>query len=155
MAVNIAEKVAQAVEPVVASLGCSIWDVEYVKEGSRNVLRITIDSDDGIDIDRCEKVHRAIDPVIDELDPIEESYYLEVSSPGIERQLRRPEHYARSVGQKIDVKLFSAVDGKKHLTGVLNGTGEKDGMKYIILDGDEIPLKSVSRSNIHFDFDDV
>ena len=155
MAGNTAERVAEAIRETVGECGCRIWYTEYVREGSRNVLRITIDSDDGIDIDLCEKVHRAIDPVIDELDPIDEPYYLEVSSPGIERELHTPEHYAYAVGRKIDVKLFAAIDGKKHLTGVLEGIGEANGERIIILDGAEIPLKSVSKSNIHFDFDDV
>lgn len=89
-----ASAVRELIEPTVTELGYDIWDVEYVKEGADMHLRITIDSEDGIDIDDCEKVHRAIDPLIDEADPIEESYLLEVSSPGIERRLRTPEHFS-------------------------------------------------------------
>ena len=101
---GIAEKVRKAIEETVNAKGCAIWDVEYVKEGTRRVLRITIDSDQGVDLDKCEEVHRAIDPIIDELDPIEEFYYLECSSPGLERNLRKPEHYVYAVEKKIDLK---------------------------------------------------
>ncbi|MBR5767462.1 MAG: ribosome maturation factor RimP [Clostridia bacterium] len=155
MAGNIAEKVADAIRSTVELLDCRIWDAEYVREGSRNILRITIDRDDGIDIDRCEAVHRAIDPVIDELDPIDEPYYLEVSSPGIERELRTDEHFAYAKGQKIDVKLFTAIDGKKHLTGVLNGVEDGESGKELLLDGTRIPMKLVSKCNVHFDFEDL
>ncbi len=154
MAGNIAERVADAIRATVESFDCRIWDAEYVREGSRNILRITIDSDDGIDIDRCEKVHRAIDPVIDDLDPIDEPYYLEVSSPGIERELRTDEHFEYAVGRKIDVKLFTALNGKKHLTGLFKGFENADGEKAMILDDTPIPMKLVSKCNVHFDFED-
>ena len=101
-----ASAVRELIEPTVTELGYDIWDVEYVKEGADMHLRITIDSEDGIDIDDCEKVHRAIDPLIDEADPIEESYLLEVSSPGIERRLRTPEHFLACIGETVNLKLF-------------------------------------------------
>ena len=85
---NIVASVRAAIAPVVEGLGYSIWDLEYVKEGADWFLRVTIDSPSGITIDDCETVHRAIDPVLDEVDPIEGAYHLEVSSPGIERELR-------------------------------------------------------------------
>mgnify|MGYP002512355160 CR=1 FL=1 len=87
---NIAETVRTLAEPIAESLGYFLWDVEYVKEGARRILRLTIDteSEEGITIDDCEKMHRAIDPLLDEADPIDEAYHLEVSSPGIERELK-------------------------------------------------------------------
>ena len=80
---SVVETVRELAEPIADSLGCWVWDVEFVKEGARKILRITIDSEDGIDINVCEKMHRAIDVVLDEVDPIQEAYYLEISSPGI------------------------------------------------------------------------
>ena len=151
--ISIAEKVAEGITPTVEGLGCYLWDVEYVKEGARKILRITIDSEEGIDIDTCEKVHRAIDPVIDELDPIEEQYYLEVSSPGIERTLRTPEHFEYALGMKIDVKLFTAINGQKQLTGTLDGLST-DNTSILICDMD-IPLKKIAHANVHFDFGDL
>ena len=82
-------------------------------------LEITIDSDNGIGIDDCEKVHRAIDPILDECDPIEGFYYLEVSSPGIERDLRTDEHILACIGMRVEAKLFAAKDGRKSFIGEL------------------------------------
>ena len=90
---NVADTVRDIAEPLAESFGYVLWDVEYVKEGAEWYLRITLDSDNGIDIDDCEKVSRAINPIIDEADPIEDFYYLEVSSPGVERSIRTKEHY--------------------------------------------------------------
>ena len=89
---NIAGVVTELITPVADELGYELWDVEFVKEGTRRILRVTIDSEEGITIDDCERMHRAIDPVLDEADPIESAYYLEVSSPGIERELRTERH---------------------------------------------------------------
>ena len=89
------------------------------------ILRITIDKADGIDIEDCEKVSRAIDPVIDEADPIEVSYRMEVSSPGVERILTRPEHFAACIGEKLEVKLYAPMDGKKQLVGKLAAADDK------------------------------
>ena len=113
---------------------------------------MTIDSDDGVDIDDCEAVHRAIDPVLDEADPIPVQYYLEVSSPGVERELRTCAHFEYAVGREIDLKVFTAIDGSKQLTGVLNSF-DPDG-KTLTVGERLIPLDAVSKANIHFDFDD-
>ena len=116
---SIRETVKDAIEPCVLALGYRIWDVTYQKIGADYHLEITIDNDRGIDIEDCEKVHRAIDPILDEVDPIEGFYYLEVSSPGVERELRTPEHIAASIGARVEAKLFSAYEGQKSLTGEL------------------------------------
>ena len=116
--VGIVTKIA---EPLVESLGYFLWDVEYVKEGADMYLRITIDSEEGITIEDCEKVHRAIDPLLDEADPIEEAYHLEISSPGIERELRTDEHISLSVGCRVEAKLFAPKDGAKSIIGELVG----------------------------------
>ncbi len=118
---TIKETVREAIEPTVAELGYSIWDIVYSKIGADYHLEITIDKDGGINIDDCEKVHRAIDPILDECDPIEGFYYLEVSSPGIERELRTDAHIEASVGQKVEAKLFAPQNGIKTMNGVLSG----------------------------------
>ena len=117
---SIKETVREAIEPTVTELGYRIWDIVYSKIGGDYHLEITIDNDAGINIDDCEKVHRAIDPILDEYDPIEGFYYLEVSSPGIERELRTDDHILFSIGQKVEARLFVAKDGKKNYIGVLS-----------------------------------
>ena len=116
---NVRETVKEAIEPTVTELGYRIWDIVYSKIGADWHLEITIDSDNGINIEDCEKVHRAIDPIIDEVDPIEGFYYLDVSSPGIERELRTDEHIAASIGARVLAKLFAAKDGVKSYEGEL------------------------------------
>ena len=117
---NIAERVEALITPAVTELGYRIWDVEYVKEGAEWYLRITLDHDDGIDIDDCEKVSRAINPIIDEADPIETAYRLEVSSPGIERELRTDAHLEACIGCVVELRFFAAQNGAKTLVGALS-----------------------------------
>jgi len=117
---SIKETVREAIEPTVTEQGYRIWDVTYSKIGADYHLEITIDSDDGIGIEDCERVHRAIDPILDECDPIEDFYYLEVSSPGVERELRTEEHIMLSVGLRVEAKLFAAKDGSKSFLGTLS-----------------------------------
>ncbi len=116
---SIRDTVREAIEPTVTQLGYRIWDVSYAKIGADYHLEITIDSDNGIGIDDCERVHRAIDPILDEADPIEGFYYLEVSSPGIERELRTDEHILHSIGQMTEARLFAPKNGAKSFTGRL------------------------------------
>ena len=117
---SIAQKVWDIVLPTADELEYVLWDVEFVKEGSRQILRVTIDSEEGINIDDCEKMHRAIDPILDEADPIEGSYRLEVSSPGIERELRTDAHLEASIGLVAELKFFAAQNGAKSLVGALS-----------------------------------
>lgn len=150
---NIAERVEALIAPTVTELGYRIWDVEYVKEGAEWYLRITLDHEDGIDIDDCEKVSRAINPIIDEADPIEDFYYLEVSSPGLERVLRKPEHYEAAIGCDVELRLFAPDENKrKSYTGELIAyennalTINEAGIAYTI------PLNKVSKVQTIFDF---
>lgn len=140
---SIKDTVREAVEPTVKKLGYRIWDVVYSKIGADYHLEITIDSDSGINIEDCERVHRAIDPIIDETDPIEDFYYLEVSSPGIERELRTDEHIALSVGKRVEAKLFTAKNGKKSFTGTLSAFDENS---VTVTDGEDVDV--ISRSDI-------
>lgn len=116
---NVASEVEALLRPVVEGLGYDLWDVVYRKVGADWTLTITIDSENGISIDDCEKVHRTIDPILDEADPIEDSYQLEVSSPGIEREIRTDAHIAACMGEEIDVRLFAPHEGKRAYTGIL------------------------------------
>ena len=119
---KITEQVTGFARPVVESLGCRLWDVEYVREGADWFLRIYIDKDGGVDITDCEAISRALDPILDEADPIDQSYYLEVGSPGLGRKLTRPEHYEQLKGQKIRAKLIRPnADGVRELAGILTG----------------------------------
>ena len=149
---GIKETVREAITPTVEELGYRIWDITYSKIGADYHLEITIDSDDGINIDDCEKVHRAIDPILDECDPIEDFYYLEVSSPGIERELRTEEHIELSVGSRVEAKLYKAHEGKKSIVGALRGLS--DGCVVIECDGTEVllPRADVSKlTTIYFE----
>ena len=122
---NIAERVRELLFDVVLEAQCYLWDVEYVKEGAEMILRIVIDSNEGITLHDCERVTRAIDPVLDEADPIESSYRLEVTSPGVERPLTRPDHFEACVGEEVEVRLFAPRNGAKTLRGILASTEEK------------------------------
>ena len=118
---SVVAVVREGITPVADELGYILWDVEYVKEGARRILRVTIDSDEGITIEDCERMHRAIDPVLDEIDPIDQAYDLEVSSPGIERDLRTDLHIDTCVGEEVEVRFFAPFEGQKSLKGILAG----------------------------------
>ncbi|MCL2527446.1 MAG: ribosome maturation factor RimP [Defluviitaleaceae bacterium] len=105
--------------PVVEAQGVSLYDLEFIKEGSDRILRLYIDKDTGVDLEDCERVSRAAEAVLDEKDPIDTAYYLEVSSPGVERKLSKPEHFARYTGNKIAIRLYGPIDGRKKFTGIL------------------------------------
>ena len=121
---KVTDLVAELAAPVVEAAGCSLWDVEYVKEAGDWFLRVYIDKEEGISIDDCEKLHRAIDPLLDEADLIEEQYYLEVSSPGIERELKNDIHIEACEGWDVEVKLYAPMNGSKVFRGVLMPLGE-------------------------------
>ena len=121
---GVAQTVRTLAEPIAEQFGYILWDVEFVREGSRRILRITIDSEEGITVDDCEKMHRAIDPVLDAADPIEEAYYLEVSSPGIERELRTDAHLLYCEGADVEVRLYAPLNGSKSFRGELLPLGE-------------------------------
>lgn len=117
---NVVAHVENIAAPIAEKLGLSIWDIEFVKEGSTYFLRFFIDKNCGVGIDDCEAFSRAIDPVLDETDPIEQSYCLEVSSPGIERELKRDWHFEKYIGAMIKVRLIRPDDkGRRDLVGKL------------------------------------
>ncbi len=118
---KITDMVAGFAQPVVEEHGCTLWDVEYVREGSDYFLRLYIDKDGGVDISDCEAISRAVDPILDERDPIPESYHFEVCSAGLERALKRPGDFERFMGSPILVKLYRPRNGLKELPGILRG----------------------------------
>ncbi len=136
---KITEKVWQFAEPLVQAQGCSLWDVEYVREGGEWFLRLYIDKDGGVDIDDCEAVSRAVDPVLDEKDPIPESYRFEVCSAGLERVLKRPSDFERFLGEPVLVKLYRPKNGQKEFPGVLKGYA--DGAVTIDMNGTELTFE--------------
>ena len=121
---NAAEKVYGLIKETVEAEGVSLWDVRFLKEGASWYLRVFIDKPEGISIDDCTNVSHAIDPIIDDADPIDVSYYLEVCSAGIERELTRKSHFEASVGKTVKIKLYKALDGVKELTGVLKAAAD-------------------------------
>ena len=118
---KVTDQVTAFAQPVVERFGCRLWDVEYVREGSERYLRVFIDKDGGVDIDDCEKIHRALDPILDEQDPIAESYHFEVSSAGLERALKRPGDFEQFMGSPVLVKLYRPRNGLKEIPGTLRG----------------------------------
>ena len=113
--------VAKLAAPVVEEAGCTLWDVEYVREGSERFLRVYIDKEGGVNITDCETVARAMDPILDEADPIAESYHFEVCSAGLERALKRPSDFEQFMDSPILVKLYRPRNGLKEIPGVLRG----------------------------------
>lgn len=121
---KIETKVQNLIEPIIQDLGYELYDVQYIKEGKDYYLRITIDKIGGICIEDCEKVNNAIDNLLDEEDLIGTSYFLEVSSPGIERVLRKPWHFEKQIGNEINLKLFKPFKGQKEFQGILKSYSE-------------------------------
>ena len=121
---KITDQVAAFAQSVVEANGCQLWDVEYVREGSEYFLRLYIDKEGGVDITDCEAISRAMDPILDEKDPIPESYIFEVCSAGLERALKRPGDFERFMGSPITVKLYRPHNGLKELPGILRGYEE-------------------------------
>ena len=118
---KVTELVAEFARPIVEAHGCELWDVEYVREGSEYFLRLYIDKEGGVDIDDCEAISRAMDPILDEKDPVPGSYHFEVCSAGLERALKRPGDFERFMGSPITVKLYRPYNGLKELPCVLRG----------------------------------
>ncbi len=123
--------VRKIAESLAEELGYVLWDVEYVKVGADMYLRITIDNEEGITIEDCERMHRAIDPLLDEADPIEDAYHLEVSSPGIERELKEDWQINACEGWDVEVRLYAPIDGAKSYLGVLVGTDDEGNVRVL------------------------
>lgn len=149
---KVTELVWQFAEPVVQEHGCSLWDVEYVREGSDWFLRIYLDKEGGVDINDCEAISRALDPILDEKDPIPDSYTFEVCSAGLERVLKRPGDFERFLGESVCVKLYKPMNGLKELVGTLSGY--EDGAVSIVCGSQSYTFQKneVAQVRLHVDF---
>ena len=148
---SIVGKATEIAEPVARELGYTLWDVEYVKEGADWYLRYTIDSENGIGIEDCERMSRAIDPVLDEYDFIEDAYHLEVSSPGLERDIKTDWHMEKCMGEKVTVKLYAPINGAKAIVGTLSGF-DSESVKITVDEEISVPRKAIAKMNIYFEF---
>lgn len=146
-----ARRAAEIAGEICEKNGLTLWDVEFKKEGADYVLRIMIDKPGGVFVDDCELVSRAMDPILDAEDFIEPSYCLEVSSPGIDRKLTRPEHYRAYIGAEVDVKLFQPVKGTKLLTNCKLCSYQDDRIT-VEFGGEEIPLPLADCSSVRLSF---
>jgi ribosome maturation factor RimP len=123
---NIIDLVSKLAAPIAEAQGCVLWDVEYAKEAGQRFLRVYIDRDEGVTINQCEAVSRALETLLDEEDPIEEAYILEVSSAGAERALKRPSDFEKFIGSNVAVKLYAAKEGRKEYVGLLKRYSDGD-----------------------------
>ncbi|MBQ2810416.1 MAG: ribosome maturation factor RimP [Clostridia bacterium] len=148
---SIVSEVTALATPIAEELGYIIWDVEYEKIGAEYHLTITIDSENGIGIEDCEKMSRAIDPVLDEADPIKDEYHLDISSPGIERVIKTDFHLECCIGEVVIARLYAPINGQKAIVGTLVSY---DSEKIVVnCDEDiEIPRKAIAKMNIYFEF---
>ncbi len=146
---KVTELTAQLAAPIAEEVGCSLWDVEYVKEAGNWILRIYIDKEGGVSINDCEAVSRPLSDKLDEVDPIEGSYTLEVSSAGADRVLKKSEHFAAFIGSMVEVRLYRALEGKKEYVGTLEAY--EDGN--VTLEGDlKFEKKDVAQVRLHVTF---
>ena len=142
---KIEEKVGNLLKEKIESLGYNLYDVEYVKEGPSYYLRIYIDKETGIDLNDCEKVSNEIDELLDKADYIKEQYYLEVSSPGLERQLKKDQHFSQNIGKKVEIKLFKKDNnGEKEYEGTLKSFDQEE----ITIETEKGKQINIERKNI-------
>ena len=123
---KITDKVYELAKPVVEEAGCSLWDVEYIREAGSWYLRVFIDKEGGVSINDCETISRALDPILDEADPIPDSYIFEVGSAGAERELKRPGDFRQFMGSQVEVRLYQPLNGSKAFVGTLSGYDNGD-----------------------------
>ena len=149
---RISELVLSLSAPIAAEQSVEIWKVEFVKEGGTRLLRVYLDHKDGVSIEMCENFSRALEKKLDELDPIEESYVLEVSSPGIERELRRPADFERFLGSRVRVTLYRAAHGARIHEGTLKAySGE--GLLMSTSGGELLfDIKAIAKATLAFEF---
>ena len=149
---RITDIITELAEPAAAGLGLELWDVEYVREAGQWVLRIYVDKEGGVGIDDCEALSKVLDPLLDEADPIPDSYVFEVSSAGAERELKRPRDFDRFMGSSVEVRLYSPFEGSRIHVGIL--TGYKDGDVTVSASGTErlFRKEQVAKVRLHIDF---
>ena len=143
---KITEKVFALARPVVENEGCSLWDVEYLREAGTWYLRIYIDKEGGVSIDDCERISRALDPILDEADPIPESYVFEVGSAGAERELKRPSDFEQFLGHEVEVKLYKPLKGRKTYVGTF--AAYEDGAVTISAAGEDLRFSAEDTAQV-------
>ena len=147
---NTVNAVWEIAEPIAKSLGYELWDVRFEKEGANWYLRIFIDKEDGISINDCVDMSHAIDKPLDEADPIEQSYCLEVCSPGLERDLKRDSHFEKCIGEKIMVKLIRPVDGQREFKGILDSY-DNGNFELLLEEGTKLMINKKETSYVKLD----
>lgn len=153
---NTVAIVTEAVQPVTDAMGLVLWDVRFEKEGATWFLRLFIDKEGGVDIDDCENFSRTVDKLLDEIDPIDQSYVLEVGSPGIERELRKDWHFQKYLGELVTVRFIRPIEQQRDFTGTL--TAYKDDEITILLDDElemQVPLAETAYVRLYDDYTDI
>lgn len=149
---KVTELTATLAEPVVAAQGCSLWDVEYVKEAGSFFLRVYIDKTEGVSIEDCEVISRALSDLLDEADPIQDAYTFEVSSAGADRVLKKPAHFEAFLGEAVDLRLYKPMEGRKDFSGILSAYENGD----VTLTVGEEPIsfqkKDIAQVRLHVSF---
>jgi len=138
---KITDLTAELAAPAIAEAGCTLWDVEYVREAGTWYLRLYLDKEGGVDILDCEAVSRAVEPLLDAADPIEGSYTFEVSSAGAERALKRPGDFAQFLGSPVTVRLYRNRDGRKEFAGVLKSRDDATGAVTVTVGREEMTFE--------------
>ncbi|MBS7259294.1 MAG: ribosome maturation factor RimP [Eubacteriales bacterium] len=149
---KLTDKIFDIVEPTVTALGYELYEVEYQKEFDNWVLTLYIDHPDGVSLDDCELVSNAVDPVLDAADPIEQAYYLSVSSLGIDRPLKTDKDFKRNIGKVMDVKLYAPLNGKKEFSGTLTAFDEETYTIELKSGSETIERKKTALIRPHIDF---
>ena len=147
---SLEKKIEDLVKPIIENLGYKVYDVIYQKEGKDNYLRIFIDSNKGIDLNDCEKVNDSVNDILDEKDYIKAQYYLEISSPGLERNLRRDEQFLDNINKKIEVHLYNSINNKKIITGIL----QEYTNDYLIIDNIKIKNSNIASAKTIYNWEE-
>lgn len=147
---SLEKKIEDLVKPIIENLGYKVYDVIYQKEVKDNYLRIFIDSDKGIDLNDCEKVNDSVNDILDEKDYIKAQYYLEISSPGVERNLRRDEQFMDSINKNIEVHLYNNINNNKIITGILNECNDNN----IVVNNIKIEKSNIASAKTIYNWED-
>ena len=147
---SLEKKIEDLVKPIIENLGYKVYDVIYQKEGKDNYLRIFIDSNKGIDLNDCEKVNDSVNDILDEKDYIKAQYYLEISSPGVERNLRRDEQFMDSINKNIEVHLYNNINNNKIITGILNECNDNN----IVVNNIKIEKSNIASAKTIYNWED-
>ena len=147
---SLEKKIEDLVKPIIENLGYKVYDVIYQKEGKDNYLKIFIDSDKGIDLNDCEKVNNSVNDILDEKDYIKAQYYLEISSPGLERNLRRDEQFLDNINKKIEVHLYNSINNNKTVSGILTEYNDSN----IIIDNTKIEKSNIASAKTIYNWEE-